>query len=308
MGTKINMVSVSWPFFPFSRGSSISMSSRAAKKCLGNAGIDPSEIGLLINTGIYRYRNTGEPSIASLVQKKIMGYQPAMITRTNMPARDTNTFSFDLNKGACGWIAGIQIIDGFIQTGDIRHGIVVTGDSEPFRGFSENYLFDSAAAAIILSVSETTGGFSDFRTYSYPDLADEFISSTRFGHLDGKWGKRNILKVEQKTTYLEKCIGCAAESLKKYLDETGLTIKEIDLIIPSQSPGGLVSGLRERTGLGNKIVEITNTRNRELHTAGPAFALKQAWDDASFRASKNILFLTAGSGMSVSIVYYKNIS
>jgi len=306
MGTIIRMVSVSWPLFRFSTGSSIPMSSRAAKKCLDITGIDPSDIGLMINTGVYRHLNTGEPSIASLVQNKIMRSSPATLTNVNKSSRDLNTFSFDLNNGGCGWLTGIQIIDGFIQTGDIRHGIVVTGDSEPFRGFSENYLFDSAAAAIILSGSETKGGFSKFKTYSYPDFSEEFMSSTRFGHLNRKWGKRNILHIRQKKTYLENCIDCSVKSLKRFLDETGLTMNEIDLIIPSQSPGGLIAGLRERNGLGNKIVETTNTRARELHTAGPAFALKKSWDDSRFQISKNILFLTAGSGITVSFALYKN--
>ena len=306
MGTKISMVSLSLPFFSFSPGNSISTSSKAAKKCLENAGIDPSEIKLLINTGIYRYKNTGEPSIASLIQKKIMRYQPAKMKSADVHARDKDTFSFDLNQGACGWLAGIQIMDGFIQTGDISHGIVCTGDSEPFRGSSVNYRFDSAAAAIILSGSETSGGFSDFKTYYYPDLGEEFSGITRFGKINGKRGKRNILYIEQKKSYLENCIDCAIESLQKYIDETRLTLNEFDLIISSQSPEGLVPCLKERTGLGNKFVEVINNRNKELHTAGPAFALKKSWDDNSFRDSKNILFLTVGSGIIVSLATYKN--
>jgi 3-oxoacyl-[acyl-carrier-protein] synthase-3 len=306
MGTKISMVSQSLPFFRFSPGNSISMSSRAAKKCLGNAGMELSDIGLMISTGIYRYRNTGEPSIASMVQKKIMGHRQPRSKSGGSQAVDRNTFSFDLNQGACGWLAGIQIIDGFIQTGDISHGLVFTGDSEPFRGSSVNYRFDSAAAAIILSGSETPGGFSDFITYYYPDLGEEFISSTRFGKMNRKSGKRNILYIEQKDSYLERCIGSASESLKKYIHETGLSINEIDMIISSQSPEGLVTGLRERTGLGHKILEVTNNRKKELHTAGPAFALKKSWDENSFRASGNILFLTVGSGIIVSLATYKN--
>jgi len=306
MGTKINMVSVSLPSFSFFPGNSVSMSSRAAKKCLEKAGIDPSDIGLLINTGIYRHRNMGEPSVASLVQRKIMAYSPVLTDNDRQSERDRNTFSFDLNKGACGWLAGLQILDGFIQTGDIQHGIVVTADSEPFRGFSENYLFDSAAAAIILSRSVTGEGFLNFRTFTFPDFTEEFISSTRFGRLKGQWLKRNNLYIKQKETYLENCINCATESLNRYLDETGLTMKEIDLVIPSQSPRGLVSGLKERTGLGYKIVEISNSK-KELHTAGPAIALRKSYDDNSFQTSKNTLFITAGSGLSVSIVLYKNI-
>ena len=143
MGTKISMVSLSVPYFRFSPGNSISLASEAAKICLGNAGMELSDIGLMISTGVYRYRNTGEPSIASMVQSKIMGYRQSRLKSGDSQADERNAFSFDLNQGACGWLAGIQIIDGFIQTGDINHGLVCTGDSEPFRGSSVNYRFDS---------------------------------------------------------------------------------------------------------------------------------------------------------------------
>jgi 3-oxoacyl-[acyl-carrier-protein] synthase-3 len=306
MGTIINMVSVSQTFSKFSGGNSISLSSKAAKKCLGCAGIEPSEIGLLINTGVYRYRNIGEPSIASLVQKRVMGYHKSRISRSDLPSRDNDTFSFDLSEGACGWLTGLQIIDGFIQAGDIRHGMAVTGDSDPFNGISVNYHFDTAAAAIILSGSEKPGGFSNFKAYYYPDFIEEFISATRFEKPVGKRGKRNILFVGQKKTYLENCIGSAVRSLKKYLNVTGLPMEEIDLVISSQCPAGLVTGLREQTGLGQKIIAIENARGRELHTAGLAFALKKSWDDGSFKSSENIIFLTVGSGISVSLALYQN--
>ncbi len=306
MGTILRMVSKSTPSFRFSQGNSISLASAAAKQCLGNSGMKLQDIGLIIGTGIYRYRNTGEPSIASMVQNKLMGYRQSRLKTGDLQAGERNTFSFDLSQGGCGLLAGIQIIDGFIQTGDISHGLIFTADSEPFTGSSVGYRFDPAAAAIILSGSLNGGGFSDFITYYYPDLGEEFISSTRFGKLKGKNGKRNILHVEQKRSYLENCIASAAESLKKYLVETGLTINEIDMLISSQSPEGLVQGLRERTGLGQKIVEVTNDRRKELHTAGPAFALKKSWDDNSFLSSGNVLFLTVGSGITVSLAIYKN--
>lgn len=306
MGTKISMVSESLPFFRLSPGNSISLASKASKKCLEKAGLNLSDIGLMISTGVYRFRNTGEPSIASLVQKRIMGSRQARLKSERTRTNGGSTFSFDLNQGACGWLAGVQIIDGFIQTGEISHGLVCTGDSEPFSGSSVNYRFDSAAAAIILSGSETPGGFSNFITYYYPGSGEEFISSTRFEEIKGKSGKRNILYIEQKASYLQSCIDCASVSLKKYIEETALTNDDIDMVISSQSPEGLVSGLRERTGLGQKIVEVINNRKMEFHTAGPAFALKKSWADNSFRSSHTVLFLTVGSGITVSLATYKN--
>lgn len=306
MGTKINMVAIAKPFFRFSSGDSIYLSAKAASRCIRDAGIDPCDIGLLINTGIYRNRNTGEPAIAALIQKKIGAYSRKKIAGEINPDDSKTTFSFDLNNGGCGLLTGIQIADGFIKAGRIQYGMVVTGDSEPFQELSVNFNFESAAAAIILSGSEDPGGFSFFRSYFFPEYKEEFTSSTYFGHLKGKWGKGNILLVRQKETYLDMCVKCAAESLFRFLNEAGISLNETDLIIPSQSPAGFVSGMKKRIGMNDVFVEIIKKRNKELHTAGPAFVLKKVWDDNHFKTSKNIVFMTVGSGISVSFALYKN--
>ena len=174
MGVQIKMVSVARPRFGFHHVNSIRLSARAAGQCLTDACIDPCDIGLLINTGIYRYKNIGEPAIAALIQETI-GSTRNIIKDTD---NHKSTFSFDINNGGCGILTAIEIVQGSITSGEIAYGMVVTGDSEPFYHLSREYTFNSAAAAIILAGSENSIGFSVFRTYTYPEYSGEFISST----------------------------------------------------------------------------------------------------------------------------------
>jgi 3-oxoacyl-[acyl-carrier-protein] synthase III len=302
MGTLINMVSVARPRVSFWPGNSIGLTARAASRCLDEAGIDPHDLGILINTGIYRYKNTGEPAIAALIQEKIAAGR----TKRNRSGNSGNTFSFDLNNGGCGLLTGIEIVHGLINSGEISFGMVVTGDSEPFHGLSEEFAFNAAAAAIILSKSNEPAGFSLFRTYNYPDYSDEFRSCTFYNKTRGNGRGKNILKVMQKKSYVDFCVECAVKSLFNFLDESKKTLDEIDLIIPSQSPPGFVNRMKNHIDMNDKFIESSNTRNKMYHTAGPAFALKKVWDDNRFRNSRNIIFLTVGSGISVSITLYVN--
>lgn len=288
------MISVSKPWVRSISRDSVILSSRAAGECLKDAGMNPHDLGLLINTGIYRHKYSGEPAMAAVILNKI-----GADFHDHDPENYEGALSFDLNNGGCGWLTGIQIADGFIKTGRIRHAMVVAGDSEPFRGLSENYNFEPGAAALILSDSRDSAGFSLFRTYSYPEYSEEFTTRTRFG-------KANILSVTQKETYLDLCLGCAWESLIRFLAETGIPLGAIELVIPSQGPEGFVSGLKKRFGLAVYIPEVAKTKNKELHTAGPAFALRKTWDDGRFRNSKNIIFLTVGSGITIACALYKN--
>jgi len=193
-----------------------------------------------------------------------------------------------------------------MNTNEISYGMVVTGDSEPFNGLSEGFNFRSAAAAIILSRSIDSRGFALFRSYSFPDHCDELTSSTSYNQTKGKGINKNILCVRQKESYPEICVDCATESLYNFLDETGLTIKDIDLIVTSQSPAGFTSGMKTRVGMNGNLIEVPGMKNKEFHTAGPAYALKRAWDANRFESSKNIIFLTVGSGINVSVALYVN--
>jgi 3-oxoacyl-[acyl-carrier-protein] synthase-3 len=299
MGVKIDMIAVSRPWAGFQTGNSIKLSAKAASRCLSYAGIDPRDLGLLINTGIYRFKNIGEPSIAALIQKKIGDKKP-------LEEHPENTFSFDLNNGGCGWLTGIQLVRESINNGKISCGMVVTGDSEPFRGLSQGFKFEPAAAAIVLSESLGSGGFTLFRSYTFPGHNQELISCTYYDHLRWKRNGNNLLSVRQKESYPDLCVDFAMESLLNFLNESGFAFNDIDLIIPSQSPEGFVNKIRSRTGMNDKIIEVPKKGDRVLHTAGPAFALKKAWDDNRFRTSKRIIFLTVGSGINVSVALYEN--
>lgn len=302
MGTQIKMVSAARPGFGFPYVNSIRLSARAARQCLNAAGIDASDLSLLINTGVYRHKNTGEPAIAALIQERI-ATNNSIRNETVNPGR---TFSFDINNGGCGFLTGIEILHGAISNGDMTCGMVVTGDSEPFLGLSEDYNINSAAAAVILTKSDNLKGFIMFRTYTFPEYSEELLSCS-FYEKSGLFRKgRNILNIIQKESFLDVCVDCSLNSFFNFLDESGISLNEIDLIIPSQSPLGYPGMLKKRVGVNGNFIELERTGKMVFHTAGPAFALKRVWDDKRFRNSKNIVFITIGSGINVSLALYRN--
>ena len=298
MGTRIEMVSILPQAGRKSRRGALWLSEKAAKKCIEEAGIKAYELELLIFAGIYRDDHIGEPSIASLLQKEI-GANP------NLYPLDSRTFSFDLNAGGCGLVNAIQLIDGFISSGKISKGMIITGDSEPVRGLSESFNFRSAASALILEKSKGKEGFKLIKTYSYPQYYESFKSYISWKRKKGRLRKKNLLVIEQSESYLQECLECSIKSLERFFDESGLNLNDTDLIIPSQSPAGLVSELDNRLGNPGNIVRVKDVGWGELHTSGPSFALRKAWDDGTFQKAGNILFLTVGAGISNTIAWYK---
>jgi 3-oxoacyl-[acyl-carrier-protein] synthase III len=91
----------------------------AARECLARAGREASDVDLLINAGVYREDNMGEPALAALVQEDIGA-------NLGHPADGGHgTFSFDLANGACGVISAMHLQAGLLRSGVIRLGLIV---------------------------------------------------------------------------------------------------------------------------------------------------------------------------------------
>ena len=293
MGTKIDAIGLNTPGF-FRRGS-IDMEIRAAKECLKSARLDPNLLGLLINTGIYRDRHIGEPAIATIIQKEIGANE--------VFAGDRSTFSFDLTNGGCGMLTGMMVVDGYLQSGTIDYGMVVTADTDPVPGKTQGYDFTPAAAAVLLSRSDDGTGFLHYKTQTETRFIDNMKGRIEWMQYKGKM--RNILVMSQAEGFAGACAQFALENLDAFLKETSLKMKDIDLIIPSQSPPGFLGELKKKKGLDEKLVDVTD-KLANVHTAGIGFALERAMSSGRFAAAKNCLFLTVGAGITVALALYRN--
>jgi len=293
MGSKIEAVALNTPGF-FRRGS-IDMEIRAAKECLKKTRLDPNMLGLLVNTGVYRDRNIGEPAIATLIQKEIGANE--------IFAGGGSTFSFDLANGGCGMLTGMMVVDGYLHSGDIDYGMVVTADADPVPGRTEGFHFTPAAAAILLSRGTEGHGFLHYRTATEGRFIDDLTGRIEWMEYKGKM--RNILVVKQAEGFAASCARFARENLDSFLKELSLTMKDIDLVIPSQSPRGFLEELKKKKDLELKLVDVTD-RLADVHTAGIGFALERAMSTGRFAAAKNCLFLTVGAGLTASLALYRN--
>jgi len=277
------------------RKGSIKLAILAAQGCLKKAEMAPAEVDILINTGIYRDENIGEPAIASLIQQGIKA-------NPGVGEDGHGTFSFDLANGGCGILNAINIVHNFMESDDLNVGLVVTSDANP--GLSEGYRYAPAGAAILLEPGSNEEGFVAFRTDTYPKYGEMFDSRVVFTGDKGKPKGRNIMRITEKKAYMARCVDCAQRSAEAFIEEMGIDLKAIDLIIPSQSPIGFPKKFRVRMGLRRSRVMDVSEEHGELHTAGPAAALAQAIDDGQFGGAERILFVTVGAGITVSLALY----
>jgi len=304
MAAKINSVGTEIPgAAPLAKKGSISLSVRAAKKTLKRAGVEPNDIGLLVNSAVYKDENIGEPAVASFIQRDIEAN----------PFSDgtSSTFAFDILDGGCGLITGMELINGFISSGEVDHGIVVTSDVNPYQKNTIGFKFKNSAVAILLGPGEGEEGFRKFKQYEYPEHMEELKSTVEFRkdprrNIIGMRRMRNIHTIEETPEFKKTVFKRVLGSIALFMNEIDLEISDIDLIIPSHFPTGLPEEIAKSTGLDKEKVVILPKKYGSLYTTGPGFGLRWVMKKGIWERSANILFIGVSPGIKVSLAYYRN--
>jgi 3-oxoacyl-[acyl-carrier-protein] synthase III len=275
----------------------------AARTCLAHAGREPGDVDMLINAGIYREDNMGEPALAALIQEDIganLG-QP--------PVGGHGTFSFDLLNGTCGVISAIQIESGLLRSGVIRLGAIVTSDVDPKLRDPGPASFRPAAGAMLLGWDDTDTGFTDFCVETFPEYQDLFVSGLVWQERRGLRVPRgavgqNQMVIDSQPGYHARLADCAEEAAQRFLRRLGMGVGEIDLLVPAPSSPEFLDTLRLRLGVPGDRVAYLPEDLEGAYTTGPIAALQAAIRSGRLGEARNTLLLAAGAGITVALALY----
>ncbi|MCY1718785.1 hypothetical protein OU798_00420 [Prolixibacteraceae bacterium Z1-6] len=266
-----------------------------ADRCLQNAGVDIGAVGMLINTGVYTENHLLEPASATLIHRRLLDKNKQAKRKSGSLG---NLLSFDLHNGGGGIVNALQVVDGFISSGEIEYGLIVSGDVKPKIGKVENYKYSSSAAAVLVSKEKSKPGFIKFKTETFPEFKENITSTTR-------WKDGGLHLVNKKSNdYLKNAVDCAAKTIQNFFDEELLGWKDVDLICTSQNPLGFVTELQKKLKIKNKIVCFQG--DIEIYSSGLLYSMNHIIEKEEFKNCVYVLFLTVGAGITVSLAYYNN--
>jgi 3-oxoacyl-[acyl-carrier-protein] synthase III len=272
-----------------SRHSALHLAVRAAKDCLQQAGRDPHEVDLLVNAGIYRDRNLGEPALAAMIQEDI-GANPE-----NPHTGTHGTFSFDISNGTCGVLTALQIVDGFLKSHAIDCALVVASDADPGRGMSEHFPFSPAGSAMLCDWSDDGYGLERISWVTAPDEGENFNATV------GLVDRRNVLRFSASNTVDERFGAAAAHAVDECLGESGVRLDDIDAIVAAPARRRYRAGLAARLGVPQRRIVVS--RDENMHTA----SLAAAFDRAAHRLQEGdrVLLVAAGAGITAGAALYR---
>jgi 3-oxoacyl-[acyl-carrier-protein] synthase III len=282
------------------------LADEALRSCLEHAGRQPAEIDMLINAGLYRNDNMGEPALAALIQEDVganLG-QP--------PVGGHGTFSFDLMNGACGVVNAIQVQAGMLRSGVIGLGAIVTSDVDPHFAESDAAFFQPAGGAMCLGWDDSIAGFTDFYSETFPEYADLFTSGLVWQPRRGPRGPlrgagQSLMAVKSAPGYQDRMVDCAEEATQRFLRSLGLGVGDIDLLVPAPAGGGFLDPLRARLGFPGDRVAYTPEDLASSYTTGPIAAFQAAIRSGRLKEARNVLVLAAGAGITVTLALYRQV-
>lgn len=291
MGTIIDQVAIAHPRWRGHHGA-LHLAVVAGKDCLQRAGHDPHELDLVINAGIYRDRNLGEPALAALIQDDIGANPEDPHTGAH------GTFSFDIANGACGVLTALQIVDGFLRSGAIQLALIVATDADPGRGMSEHFPFSATGGALLCRWTDDGYGLSPV---SWMNADEASVNGQSFAATVGFTDSRNILRFEQSDDMDKRFAAAAATAARTCLQVQSARLADVDVIIAAPAGHGYRTALSDR--LGVPIDKITVADDQHMHTAALAAAFERQTE--RLPAGGRALFVVAGAGTTGGAALYR---
>lgn len=288
MGTVIERLAVtngSWR----TRHSALRVAVGAAKKCLQRAGRDPDDVDLLVNAGIYRDRNLGEPALAALIQDDIGA------NVEDPHATGHGTFSFDIANGSCGMLTALQVVDGFLRSHTIDCALVVTSDANPGHGMSDHFPFSPVGAALLCGWVDDGNGLGQFHWANCPDDGDSFRATVGHGDV------RNVLRFSGSATKEKQFAATSAEAARGCLAKSSLDVDDVDVIVAAPALPGYRAALA--TELGVPLERISVAADERIHTASLGAALRRS--GGRLPPGARILLIAAGAGVAAGAALYR---
>ena len=261
------------------------LADRAIEDALAAASIQPHDVDLLVNAGIFHDRILGEPAMAALIQEDV-GANPE-----DPHGEGHGTFSFDIANGSAGVLSALQVADGFLRAGTIRRAVIVAGDADPGHGMAVDFPHDPVGAALVCGWGPGDGGLAGFRWLTVADAAARRDAVVRLEH------GRNQLVVHQDDGFAAEAAACAGKVAAELLAEHGLRPDDVAAVAVAPFEEPFIDELVPRLGIAPDRY-IRPGSDVRFHTAGLIAAMSEVDARPPASAGAWVLLVAAGAGIS----------
>jgi 3-oxoacyl-[acyl-carrier-protein] synthase-3 len=262
------------------------MALRASERALQDAGIEAKDLDAIIMGTVspdYPF-----PSSACLLEDKL-------------GAR--GVFSFDVSAACSGFLNALAVADSFIQTGRINKALVVGSDTLSrvlnWQDRATCILFGDGAGAVVLGVSENGNGILSTKLRTDGSYAKTlYVAAGGSLHpATSDTVRRNEHTIVMNGKEVFKIAVRSMEDISRQaLEEAGVTIDEVALVIPHQANRRIIVALAERLGVPMERVVVNLDKYGNTSAASVPVALDEARRGGRIKPGDVVLLNAFGAG------------
>jgi len=263
------------------------MAAEAARRAMEMAGCTHEEIDLIVTATVtpdYRLPSNG------CVLQEMMGFP--------------NAVAFDIAAACAGFINGLSVAQALLITGRYRKALVIGSEKlssiTNYADRSTCILFGDGAGAVVLEPDDSGRGVLSTFLRSNGSLRPwlwirtggakhPYTSDFAFDGSDKMSMKgSDVFKVAVR----EMC-----NAARHVLDEAGLDVKDIALMVPHQANIRIIDAVAKRLGLSDEQVYVNIDRYGNTSAASVPLALDEANRRGLIKPGDHILMAAFGGGL-----------
>ncbi|MEX1134105.1 MAG: beta-ketoacyl-ACP synthase III [Acidimicrobiia bacterium] len=265
----------------------------AGLRALAAAGKTVDEVDLILVATC-----TGDsilPSTASVVQKKMAAW---------------NSAAMDINAACSGFVYGLVVGTNMIRGGTHQTVLVIGAEKlhylMDFTDRTTCVLFGDGAGAVVLEPTNEPIGL----------LSSELGMDGSLGHIlqtpkDGTAGDREHLDPSLCALTMEgqevfrRAVTTMGDSTSRAVEEAGLKMDDIDLLIPHQANVRIIDATARRLGFDEAKVYVNIHSYGNTSAATIPVALTEALEEGRIRPGSTIAFTAFGGGLTWGSAIYR---
>jgi 3-oxoacyl-[acyl-carrier-protein] synthase-3 len=266
---------------------SYTMGVEAAKHAIDDAGITPEDIDLIITT-------TEAPDFLS----------PSMSCMIQRDINATKAAAFDLNAACTGFVYAITVAEQFIKTGYYRYILIVSNESlsrmVDWQNRNTCVLFGDAAGAVVLGRVRKDYGIKGSYIASFGDLCHNITIPCCYISKEEKDKRREGMERtlwQDGSEVFTFAVRSMTDATKLILEKTGISVEEVDMVIPHQANLRILKGAAKRLDLSDEQVCVILHKTGNISSASIPVALDMVSKSGKLKDGSILIFVAFGGGL-----------
>ena len=269
------------------RETTSTMAIEAARQALHRADVSPGAIDAIIVATVTPDYVT--PSTACLVQAGLGAEHAAAL---------------DLGAGCSGFVYGLSVARMGIETGDWSVVLVIGAETlsriTDWEDRNTCVLFGDGAGAVLLMAGDAPGGVLSTVTGADGSGADLLIvpagGSRQPATAETVANREHFLRMDGRAVF-RFAARAMPDAITRSLEKAGLTVEEVDLIIPHQANTRIIESARKRLSLPEEVFFENLDRYGNTSAASIPIALCEAVEDELVNDGSLLVLVGFGAGL-----------